>query len=249
VAIADKVDTIAGCFGVGLIPTGSQDPYALRRGAVGVTRILLQHRLRLDLRQLVQEALGLLAEKVKADKAEVQEGIWAFFRQRMEGQLAEIGLDDDVVDAVLSASDRDVVDALGRGRALQGIRAGEEFQALVLGSKRVANILRDQEISGEPNPSLFQEKAEDRLFQVAQATRKKVVKSLPARAYERVLAAILELVGPIDEFFEHILVMEKDPQLRENRLRLLAKVRQSFLAMADTSKIVIREETDSPKEG
>lgn len=249
VAIADKVDTIAGCFGVGLIPTGSQDPYALRRGALGVIRILLGGELHVDLHQLMDRALDLLEKRLKEDRVVVRERILAFFRQRMEGQLAEAGLDQDVVDAVLCADDRDVVDALGRGQALQDFRIQEEFESLVRGSKRVVHILRHQVVSGEPDSSLFQGKAEEKLFKTAQTVKGRVVENLQARAYGRALKTTLDLVGPIDEFFEQILVMDKDQKLRENRLRLLAKVQEGFGALADYSKIVISGELGSSKPG
>lgn len=245
VAIADKVDTIAGCFGVGLIPTGSHDPYALRRGALGVIRILLGHRLYLNLHQLVDRALDLLEKKLTEKRAAAREGILAFFRQRMEGQLAEAGLEPDVVDAVLSAADRDVVDALGRGQALQNFRTREEFQVLIQASKRVAHILRGQVVSGAPDPSLFRDEAESRLFQAAQMAQRRVTKSLQSRAYDRALETTLALLEPIDFFFERILVMDKDRGLRENRLRLLEMVREGFMAVADTSKIVISGEANS----
>ena len=249
VAIADKLDTIAGCFGVGLIPTGSQDPYALRRGALGVIRILLGSELHIDLHRLVDRALDLLVDKLKGDRAEVREGILTFFRQRMESQLFEAGLDQDVTDAVLTADERDVVDALGRGRALQELRTQKQFQALVQGSKRVANILRHQTISGKPDPALFRGEAESELFRCAQVAGKRITESLKARAYASALKATLKLVEPIDAFFEQILVMDKDQQLRENRLRLLALVGEDFLAMADYARIVIRGEADSAKSG
>jgi glycyl-tRNA synthetase beta chain len=249
VAIADKVDTIAGCFAVKLIPSGSQDPYALRRGALGVVRILLQQDLHLALPQLVDRALDLLAERLKEGRAVVREGILAFFRQRMEGQLSAAGLDQDVVDAVLSADDRDVVDALGRGQALQSLRTKEGFQALVRGSKRVANILSDQAVSGEPDPSLFEGEVEKCLFQAVRTVGRKVATSITARAYDGALKATLDLVVPIDAFFEQILVMAEDRKIRENRLRLLAQVQDGFMAMADYSKIVIRGEPDSAGRG
>jgi glycyl-tRNA synthetase beta chain len=245
VAIADKVDTIVGCFGVGFIPTGSHDPYALRRGALGVIRILLQHKLHLDLHGLVDRALDLLAEKLKKERAGVREEILTFFRQRMESQLVEAELDPDVVDAVLSIADRDVVDALGRGQALQSFRTREEFQTLVQTSKRVANILRGQAVSGSPDPSLFRDEAERKLLQAAQTAHKKVSKSLQTEAYDRALEGTLALVEPINAFFERILVMEKDQDLRKNRLRLMAEVREGFMVVADYSKIVIRGEGSS----
>jgi glycyl-tRNA synthetase beta chain len=245
VAIADKTDTIAGCFAVGLTPSGSQDPYALRRAALGVIRILLHRELHVEVDRLVDDALDLLAERLTKDRQAVRGEILAFFRQRMEGQLTEAGLDPDVVDAVLSADDRDVTDALGRGRALQAFRTQEEFEPLVQGSRRVANILRDQAVSGEPDPSLLGEKAEKDLFRAARAARKKVLDGIQARAYQVALDAIRDLVAPIDVFFERILVMDKDPRIRDNRLRLLVLVREVFMTLADTSKIVISGEKES----
>ncbi len=247
VAIADKVDTIAGCFAVGLIPSGSQDPYALRRAALGVIRILLQRELRLDVHQLADRALDLLAKRLKQERGAVCQGIRSFFRQRMEGQLIEMGLDPDVVAAVLSADDRDVVAALGRGRALQSFRAQGEFEALVQSARRVANILRDQTVSGEPSPAAFKAEAEKTLWQAVTAAQKKVMEAIQSRDYDRALDVIRDLVKPIDLFFDQILVMDPDPEMRDNRLRLLAQVGKVFMAMVDGSKIVIAGETSSSK--
>jgi glycyl-tRNA synthetase beta chain len=238
VAIADKVDTIAGCFGVGLIPSGSQDPYALRRGALGIVRILLRHQLKVDLHQLVGQAVALLADRIKVDRGAVSGDIVAFFRRRMEGQLEEMGLDHDVVDAVLAADDRVVLDALGRGQALQEFRDTSGFQALVQGSKRVANILRGQDVRGRPDENLLGEKAEKDLFVASEKVGRKILRQVAEGNYKAAVETALGLVAPIDDFFDHIMVMDKNKKLRNNRLRLLMSVRESFLKVADFSKIV-----------
>jgi glycyl-tRNA synthetase beta chain len=247
VAIADKVDTIAGCFGVGLIPSGSQDPYALRRGALGVVRILLRHRLKVDLHELVDRAVALLDDRITGDRNSVTGDVVAFFRQRIVGQLEEMGLDHDVVDAVLSADDRVVLDALGRGRALQDLRDQPGFQALVQGAKRVANILRGQDVGGHPDEKLLGEQAEKDLFQASHKVAQKIIKHVSTGNYEAAVEAALDMVAPIDAFFEHIMVMDTNKNLRDNRLRLLMSVRESFLKVADFSKIILGGEEGTPE--
>jgi glycyl-tRNA synthetase beta chain len=242
VALADKVDTVVGCFGIGLLPTGSQDPYALRRGALGVIRILLFNRLQVDLSRLVDRSLELLADRLKAERAAVREGAWAFFRQRLEGQLGEMGLDRDVVEAVLAADDRLPVEVLGRATALQGFRARPGFPPLVQAAKRVANILRGQEVAGQLDAGLFPGQAEQQLLRATDQVGRRIVARTGSGDYGGALEATLELVAPIDAFFDQILVMDPDLRLRANRLRLLAGVRDIFLAVADYSRIVLRAE-------
>ncbi len=245
VAMADKMDTIAGCFGVGLIPTGSQDPYALRRSALGIVRILLHHELKVDLHDLVDRALNLLRPKLKDDPGTIREQVLAFFRQRVQGRLVDQGLDPDVVSAVLAADDRMATDALGRGRVLQNFRDQGQFPALVQGARRVANILRGQQVSGEPDAGLLQEKAEKDLYEINRQIHKEIVRSVGAGDYRAALETTLNLVGPVDAFFDQILVMTEDQKLRLNRLRLLTLVRDTFLLAADYSRIVLAGEEGS----
>jgi len=246
-AVADKMDTIAGCFSVGLIPTGSQDPYALRRGALGIIRILLRHDLNVDLPELIDRALGAMGSKGKEDLRTVAEQVRDFFRQRIEHQLVERGLDADVVDAVLAADDRVVCDAFSRGRVLQDFRREEQFPALVQGAKRVANILRGQDVSGEPDPQLLREEAEKKLYQINRRIAAEIAGHIDAGEYRAALETTLKLIGPVDEFFDRIMVMDKDQRIRSNRLRLLRLVRENFLLAADYSRIVLAGDEESPK--
>ena len=241
-AVADKMDTIAGCFAVGLIPTGSQDPYALRRSALGIVRILLQHELRIDLHDLVGRALNLLKPKLKEDLSTVRERIAEFLRQRIEHQLVSRGLDADVVAAVLAVDDRMVAEVLGKGRVLQSFRDEDRFPALVQGAKRVANILRGQEISGDPDPQLLQEGAEKELYEVNRRIHNEIIAYIDAGEYRAALESTLGLIEPVDTFFDKILVMDKDNNIRDNRLRLLTNVRKTFLLAADYSRIVLAGE-------
>jgi glycyl-tRNA synthetase beta chain len=245
VAAADKTDTIVGCFGIGLIPTGSQDPYALRRSALGVVRILLQHDLKVNLPDLVDRALVLLKSRIKVDPETVREQVVAFFRQRVESQLVDRGLDADVVDAVLAADDRVIVDALRRARAVQSFRKREKFTALVQGARRVANILRDQDVSGDLDAKLLCEEAEKDLYEIHRHARQDIARHIDAGEYQAALEATLKLVDPVDTFFERILVMAENPKLRANRLRLLALLKESFTAVADYSRVVLRGEDGS----
>jgi glycyl-tRNA synthetase beta chain len=241
-AVADKMDTIAGCFAVGLVPTGSQDPYALRRSALGIVRILLQHELRINLPDLINGALKLLKPNLKGDPETVTEQIREFFRQRVEHQLVDRGLDADVVSAVLAADDRVVIDALEKARVLQDFRREVPFTALVRGARRVANILRGQDVRGEPDAGLLQEAAEQYLHETRRQIHEEVIRHVNTGEYRAVLETTLKLIAPVDEFFDRILVMAKEPELRVNRLRLLRLVRETFLLLGDYSRIVLAGE-------
>jgi len=248
-AVADKMDTVAGCFAVGLIPTGSQDPYALRRSALGVVRILLHHDLRVNLPCLIDRALELVKSKSKEDPRTVAGGVRDFFRQRIEHQLVSGGLDADVVAAVLAADDRVVAEALGRGRVLQEFRKEDRFTALVQGARRVANILRGQEITGKPEGELLREEAEKELYKINGRVCKEIVGQIDSGDYRAALESTLELIGPVDAFFDKILVMDKDKKLQINRLRLLLAVRKTFLLAADYSRIVLAGEEGPAETG
>jgi glycyl-tRNA synthetase beta chain len=248
-AVADKMDTIAGCFAAGLIPTGSQDPYALRRSALGIVRILLRHGLKIDLHDLVDRAMDLLKPKLKEDLSTVREQVRDFLRQRIEHQLVERGLDADVVAAVLAADDRVVPEALGRGRVLQSFRSEDRFTALVQGARRVANILRGQDVSGDPDTGMLPEKAEKHLYEVNDRVHREIIRCIDDGDYRAALESTLQLIEPVDDFFDQILVMDKDKKIRDNRLRLLEGVRKSFLLSADFSRIVLAGEEGEAESG
>jgi len=241
VAVADKLDTVCGIIGAGMIPTGSKDPYALRRAANGALRIIARLELSFDLFALVDEAFALLADKL--DDAPKSRGIVReFLTQRIEWLLRESGMDYDVTASVMHVDLSNVPDLLRRARALQGFRAREDFIGLVLGFKRVSNIITGETVTGTANPALFVEPAEAALHKGAATLEQQIAKHLERHDYHAVLEDLTSFRSTIDRFFDDVLVNSEDDALRANRHRLLARIRALFLRVADLARLVVEGE-------
>jgi glycyl-tRNA synthetase beta chain len=236
VGLADRLDTICGCFGVGLSPTGTADPYGLRRHALAVIRILRRQELHLDLPETVALALDLLKDKISRTMEETALEVLDFFQTRLQHLLLAEGLDHEAIIAVLAAGGRDLVDAVDKARALEEVRRSPDFPALATAFKRVINIARGAE-PGEVIPLLFEHPEENLLFESAELMELEVSRTLESRDYPGVCRALARLKPPVDAFFDKVLVMAEDERLRRNRLALLARISQTFLKMADFSKI------------
>jgi len=236
VGLADRLDTICGCFGVGLVPTGTADPYGLRRHALAVIRILRSQGLHLDLVAAVAAALELLKEKISRPPEETALEVLDFFQTRLQHLLLAEGFDHETITAVLAAGGRDVVDAGDKVRALEEIRRSPEFPALAVAFKRVINIAQGAE-PGEVTPMLFEYPEENLLYESTELMELEVTGALGRRDYPAVGRALARLKGPVDAFFDKVLVMAEDANLRRNRLALLLRISRTFLSMADFSKI------------
>jgi glycyl-tRNA synthetase beta chain len=242
VSAADKLDTLAGYFGLGLVPTGSSDPFGLRRAAQGVIRVLLDFwpadAPRPSLRRLIAQALEAFAQagKLKRARDEAQHDLEGFLVDRLRYVLVARGFPGDEADAVLAAREPDALDdpreTLLRLQALHRVRseASEDFTQLAAAFKRVKNILGDQQPPAVA-PALFKEQAEGGLHQA--------VSGLAGEdgGYEARLRALASLRGPVDRFFDDVLVMAEDPQVRANRLSLLASTVALFYRIADISRL------------
>lgn len=237
VSIADKMDTIVGCFGVGLVPTGAADPFGLRRQALGIIRIILEKKYSLSLLQLVEESERQLKEKMDRPSEEVKKEVLDFFRVRYQNLLLDKGYPFDVIEAVISTSFDELVDAQHRIDALRGAREWKEFESIVIGFKRAMNILKGASFKKEINPSLFSEKAEQNLYLSFLKAKEKIDRHLEKRDYEPSLLEMTQMKKPIDEFFDRVMVMVEDEAIRNNRLALLDGVGQLFLKIADFSKL------------
>lgn len=236
VSIADKVDTIVGCFGAGLIPTGSQDPYALRRQALGVVRIAMESQLNIHLGRLLERAYELFEGKL-ADRAQTLAKVQEFFRQRVRGVLLEHGIRHDVADAVIAADCNNLAAVLGRARALQAFSKAPDFESLMTAYERVANLAGQAETVAV-TLQLFEADAERRLYDVATAVAQQLPALMDAGAYDDVFGLLAGLRPHVDGLFADVMVMAPDPDVRQNRLALLRQTLHLFNAPADLSMIV-----------
>ena len=237
VSIADKMDTIVGCFGVGLVPTGTADPFGLRRQALGIIRIILEQKYPLSLVELIDESGRQLGDKIDRSFSEVKKEVLDFFRVRYQNFLLDKGYSFDVVEAVISVSFDELLDAQHRIDALKVAREWEDFESIVIGFKRAMNILKGSSFKKELNPSLFSESAEMNLYQAFRKTKERIERHLNQRDYESALLEMIQMKRPIDDFFNEVMVMVEDESIRNNRLALLDVVGQLFLRIADFSKL------------
>jgi glycyl-tRNA synthetase beta chain len=237
VSIADKMDSIAGFFGVNLIPTGAADPYALRRQALGIINIILARRYGLPLDVLIKKSLLNLGERLKRPPEEVKSDILAFFKSRFENQLISQGHPYDVVDAVLSINATDLVRSINKIEALEAVRNDAGFEPLAVAFKRVGNIIKDFQ-GGYVDPGLLESGVEQDLYNAYLEVRERVKSFIDNGEYLSSLREIARLRRPVDDFFDSVLVMAENEKIRFNRLSLLEAISSIFRQIADFSRIV-----------
>ena len=237
VSIADKMDTIVGCFGVGLLPTGTADPFGLRRQALGILRITLEKKYSISLRDLIEESGKQLKEKMERPVEQVREEVLEFFRVRYQNFLLDKGYPFDVIDAVITTTFDELIDVQHRIDALRTAKEWKDFESIVVGFKRAMNILKGSTSGRESNPSLFSEPVEKNLYQSFLKVKEKIASLLNKREYEAILLEMTQMKKPIDEFFDGVMVMVEDEAIRNNRLALLDEIGKLFLRIADFSKL------------
>ncbi len=238
VGIADKLDNICATFSRGLAPTGSQDPYALRRQALGIINILLDANYHVSLYKVIAGSLYLLNIPAEETKNLVPQ-IGDFMKQRLRNMLIDQGIRYDVVDAVLAEEmNDDFADLAARANALNAFVAASEAPALIQAATRVANLCKKIEEETAINPQLFAVEAEATLHAATVAASKEVLIAATAYDYAAVLAQAVKLVDPINKFFEDVMVMDEDVRVKNNRLALLSAVKDITHAVGDLSVIV-----------
>jgi glycyl-tRNA synthetase beta chain len=233
--LADRIDTIAGCFGIGQIPTGTADPFGLRRLSLAVLNIVTGKRYRLSLFEIFHKALALYGEKVNAGTDTVQV-LMTFVQGRFVNDCAAKGMDTEAVDAVVSVGFDDVVDCLDRIEAFRAIRSEDAFSVLAAAYKRIRNILKDNAETAIDS-ALFREEAEKELHEVFLGVRQRAEALLAGRDYLAALKVLLDLKQPVDKFFDDVMVMTEDLDVRRNRLNLLTAIGELILQIGDISKM------------
>lgn len=235
VALADKLETLAGLFGIGQLPTGDKDPFALRRHALGVIRMIVERRLPLDIHELVAEAFRAFPEGHGQAQAEVG----FFLRERLVGWLREQGYSAQEVEAVIEARPERWAEIPARLDAVRAFNALPEAASLAAANKRVGNILKKSEGGAAlaVDPSLLAEPAESALHAAIEAAAPRADAAFAAGDYTGALRALAALKGPVDAFFDGVMVNAEDPRLRANRLALLARLHAAMNRVADLSRL------------
>lgn len=238
-AIADRLDTLVGIFGIKQPPTGDKDPFALRRATLGVLRTIIENGLELDLQQLLQVAFdNFAAAGIKLEPDTVGH-VFGFMLERLRAYYADSGVAHDTFDAVLAQRPTQPKDFDARVRAVTTFRKLPEAEALAAANKRISNILRqaDGTVAGVVDKAMLSEEAEQTLALQIEAMAAKVAPLFAKQNYTDALCQLAELRGPVDAFFDKVMVMAEDEALRNNRLALLKRLSELFLQAADLSRL------------
>lgn len=237
VAVADKLDTLVGIFGIGMLPTGSKDPYALRRAALGVLRILIEKQLDLNLVEAVNFAIGQFGGQVKS--AGLADQVLEFIFDRLRARYEDEGVDVAAYLSVRAVQPGSALDFDQRVQAVQAFRTLPEAASLAAANKRVSNLLSkfDAKLPEAVEPRWFDNATEFSLYSAIQQAEQAVQPLAAARQYREALERLAHLRGPVDAFFEAVLVNAEDASVRANRYALLARLRGLFLGVADISAL------------
>lgn len=234
-SIADRIDTLMGIFAIGQKPTGTKDPFALRRAALAVLRIIIESELNLDLKALLNEAAKNLSDKVDA-KSKINE-TFAYILERLNAYYKDQGIPTGVVDSVAKLKPSNPLDFDKRVKAVAHFRELPEAEALAAANKRIGNILKKNSahVTDTINPELFTEIAESNLHSALAEQQVLIEPLFKDGKYEDALKSLVSLREPVDQFFDQVMVMDEDKKLRNNRLALLNQLSNTFLKIADLS--------------
>ena len=238
-SITDKIDNISSCFSVGLKPTGSADPYALRRQAIGIIQIVLINELNLDLESIFTKSVKLISGK---NTEEIKNEIISFLADRFKNFLVDDGYTNTVIDSVISTGFNNIVEAYNKIKAVEKFSKQKEFEELAVTFKRVVNIAKDKP-KAKLNTKLFKDSSEKNLYKTFSEIKKntetffKPGKTTKDTDYIKALNLIKTLKKPVDDFFDSVMVMDKDEKIKNNRLALLGEIKELFFQISDFSKI------------
>ncbi len=239
VGMADRMDTLVGCFGNDLIPTGAADPFGLRRAALAIIRIILDKGYRLSLSAWTARAAALLTQKIALPPEILLEQVRDFFAVRFRRFVQSGGVAFDTIEAIIARSFDDIADSYRRVKVLHDFRQDAAFASLMLSFKRVGNILEGEvvEDGAMPDPTRLREEAERALYDEVSQIEDRFMALIRAEDYRAALKLMATLKPVVDRFFDEVLVMDPDGNLRRNRLALLTQIRRLFSAFADFSKV------------
>lgn len=235
VGLADRLDTLAGCFAIGERPTGNKDAFGLRRQAIGLLNILKGLNINLSLSAVIEAALAAYGDQIKVQEHTADE-ILDFIRLRFENEQVASGVLQEVVDAATATGFDNPLDCLGRIQALDAIQNQQDFAVLAGAFKRIRNIIKDNtETQVEPN--LLSDAAEKDLYATLETVRSKALPLLDEKQYDKALLEMLAMKSPVDRFFDDVMVMAEDARIRQNRLNLLTALGELVLQVGDISKM------------
>jgi glycyl-tRNA synthetase beta chain len=240
VGVADRMDTLVGCFAIGEKPTGNKDAFGLRRQAIGLISIIRGLNISLSLLETAAAALAGY-DGIVEQKTEVAAEVVAFIRLRFENEQIASGLAPELVEAATAAGFDDLIDCLMRIEALSEIRSQENFGVLAGSFKRIRNIIKENKET-DIDAALLTEPAEQELFAALTRVRERTLPLLESRAYSAALLELLEMKGPVDHFFDKVMVMTDDEAVRRNRLNLLTALGELVLRVGDISRMHVEKE-------
>jgi len=242
IGIADRIDTISGCFSIGIQPTGSQDPYALRRQAISIINIILGMGLHINFDELMKKAAEPYINKgiVKSDLSKLYDEIKEFFMQRLKNVLLDRGYEYDVIDSVLKIGLKDILDSFLKIEELTKWKKREDFLNIVSSFIRVSNLAKKTD-SAQVNAELLSEAEEKRLYESYINVSHVFDEAMAKKEYDNALKAVMTMKPCIDDFFDNIMVMVEEENIRKNRLAILKSIENMMLNFADLSIIVINK--------
>ena len=235
IALADRLDTLTGIFGIGLKPSGTKDPFALRRASLGIIRILRKHSLTLNIPDLINTACKLHGDSITSQ--DVRDEVNTYIMERLKGEFTDEGYSVGLVNSVASVQPASLPDFEQRIEAVSEFSKLDEAENLAAANKRIHNILRKntESLPGTTDPALFENQAETDLFNAVTEKEESIKPLIECNDYKGILSTLATLKQPVDTFFDDVMVMADDDRVRLNRLSLLQRVTRLFLLVADVS--------------